>query len=171
MARARTEGVELTGENGLLTALVRQVLQTGPEVELSDHLGYEPHAVEGRGSGNSRNGSYPKTVTTDVGPVELRVLGIATPPSTRSRSLELPRFDGHLMMASSGEEVVVVGGRRKFTPEFKAEAVEMVEAAGGSIAQVAKELGIYDSSLGNWVRQARAEAKGRTERRGAGRDP
>jgi putative transposase len=73
VARARTEGVELTGENGLLTALVRQVLQTGLEVELSEHLGYEPHAVEGRGSGNSRNGSYPKTVTTDVGPVELRV--------------------------------------------------------------------------------------------------
>jgi transposase-like protein len=71
--RARTDGVELTGENGLLTALVRQVLQTGLEVELSDHLGYEPHAVEGRGSGNSRNGSYPKTVTTDIGPVGLRV--------------------------------------------------------------------------------------------------
>jgi transposase-like protein len=56
-----------------LTALVRQVLQTGLEVELSDHLGYEPHAVEGRGSGNSGNGAYPKTVTTDIGPVGLRV--------------------------------------------------------------------------------------------------
>src|SRR4249920_3956525 len=73
VARARSEGVELAGENGLLTALVRQVLQTGLEVELTDHLGYERHAVEGRGSGNSRNGSYPKTVTTDVGPVGLRV--------------------------------------------------------------------------------------------------
>jgi transposase len=51
-------------------------------------------------------------------------------------------------------------GRRRFTPEFKAEAVEMVAAAGGNIAQVAKELGIYDSTLGNWVRQARAEANG-----------
>ena len=71
--RARTDGVELTGENGLLTALVRQVLQTGLEVELTDHLGYEPHAAEGRGSGNSRNGSYPKTVTTDIGKVDLRV--------------------------------------------------------------------------------------------------
>ena len=49
--RARTEGVELTGENGLLTALVRQVLQTGLEVELTDHLGYEPHAVAGAGRG------------------------------------------------------------------------------------------------------------------------
>lgn len=43
--RARNEGVELTGDNGLLTALVRQVLQTGLEVEMSEHLGYERHAV------------------------------------------------------------------------------------------------------------------------------
>ncbi len=71
--RARNEGVDLTGDNGLLTALVRQVLQTGLEVEMSDHVGYEPHAVEGRMSGNSRNGSYPKTVTTEIGKVDLRV--------------------------------------------------------------------------------------------------
>jgi putative transposase len=32
--RARSEGVELTGEDGLLTALVRQVLQKGLEVEI-----------------------------------------------------------------------------------------------------------------------------------------
>lgn len=50
--------------------------------------------------------------------------------------------------------------RRKFTPEFKAEAVGMVEATEGNIAQVARELGIYDSTLGNWVRQAKAEANG-----------
>jgi transposase-like protein len=86
VARASTEGVELTRENGLLTALVRVVLQTGLEVELTDHLGYEPHAVEGRGSGNSRNGSYPKTVTTDIGKVGLRVPGTVTAASTRSRS-------------------------------------------------------------------------------------
>ena len=72
VARARAEGVELTGDDGLLTAMVRQVLQTGLEVELADHLGYEPHDPAGRGSGNSRNGTSPKTVTTDVGEVELR---------------------------------------------------------------------------------------------------
>ena len=59
VAQARAEGVELTGENGLLTGLVRRVLQTGLEVEMTEHLGYERHAVEGRGSGNSRNGSPP----------------------------------------------------------------------------------------------------------------
>jgi transposase-like protein len=73
VAQARDEGVELTGDQGLLTALVRQVLQTGLRVELTDHLGYEPHAPAGRGSGNSRNGSYPKTVTTEVGQVTVEV--------------------------------------------------------------------------------------------------
>jgi transposase len=50
--------------------------------------------------------------------------------------------------------------RRKFTPEFKAEAVAMVEAAGGNIAQVAKELGIAESTVGNWVRKFREQAEG-----------
>ena len=50
--------------------------------------------------------------------------------------------------------------RRKFTDEFKADAVAMVEESGGQIAKVAKELGIYDSSLGNWVRRARERAAG-----------
>ena len=69
--QARADGVALTGDGGLLTDLMRHVLQRGLEVELSEHLGYERHAVEGRGSGNSRNGSYPKTITTEVGEVEV----------------------------------------------------------------------------------------------------
>ena len=71
VSQARTSGVELTGDNGLLTALVRQVLQTGLNVELAEQLGYDKHAVEGRRSGNSRNGSYPKTVTTEIGKVTI----------------------------------------------------------------------------------------------------
>ena len=50
--------------------------------------------------------------------------------------------------------------RRRFTEEFKADAVRLVEESDGNIAQVARELGIYDSTLGNWVRQAREEAAG-----------
>ena len=67
VAQARTDGIELTGEGGLLTGLIRQVLQTGLEVEMADHLGYDRYAPEGRGSGNSRSGHSPKRVTTDVG--------------------------------------------------------------------------------------------------------
>jgi hypothetical protein len=39
VARAREEGVALTGQGGLLTGLMRQVLQTGLEVEIAEHLG------------------------------------------------------------------------------------------------------------------------------------
>ena len=51
-------------------------------------------------------------------------------------------------------------GRCKFTDEFKADAAALVEESGGQIAKVAKELGIYDSSLGNLVREAREGASG-----------
>jgi transposase len=47
--------------------------------------------------------------------------------------------------------------RRKFTPEFKRDAVELVLSTGRPIAEVAKELGLYDSSLGNWVRQSQVD--------------
>ena len=57
--------------------------------------------------------------------------------------------------------------RREFTPEFKRDAVELVHATGRPIAQVAKELGIYDSTLGNWVRQAQID---RGERDGLSSD-
>jgi putative transposase len=73
VGQARDGGLELTGDNGLLTVLIRQVLQAGLNAELTEHLGYEPHAVEGRRTGNSRNGSYPKTVTTEIGQVTLDI--------------------------------------------------------------------------------------------------
>ena len=55
VARAREEGVALTGEGGLLTGLMRQVLQTGLEVEMAEHLGYGPHE-----RGRSRVGQLPQ---------------------------------------------------------------------------------------------------------------
>jgi transposase-like protein len=47
--------------------------------------------------------------------------------------------------------------RRQFTAEFKRDAVELVRSSGRPIAQIARELGIYDSTLGNWVRQDRID--------------
>lgn len=43
-----------------------------------------------------------------------------------------------------------------YTPEFRAEAVKQVETEGLSVEQVAKRLSVPKSSLGNWVRAARA---------------
>ena len=44
--------------------------------------------------------------------------------------------------------------RRQFTAEFKRDAVELVRSSGRPIAEIARELGIYDSTLGAWVKQA-----------------
>ncbi len=49
------------------------------------------------------------------------------------------------------------GKRRRFSAEFKAEAVKLV-LDGRSINQVAKELGISGTSLGQWVHQAQVDA-------------
>jgi len=41
--------------------------------------------------------------------------------------------------------------RRKFSPQFKAEAVQMVIETGKPVAEVARDLGVNDGTLGNWV--------------------
>jgi transposase len=46
---------------------------------------------------------------------------------------------------------------RQFTPEFKRDAVQLVRTTGRPIAEIARELGIYDSTLGNWARQDRID--------------
>ncbi len=56
-----------------------------------------------------------------------------------------------------GEDQHKPRARRKFSPEFKRDAVELVLTTGRPIAEVAKELGLYDSTLGNWVRQAQVD--------------
>jgi transposase len=42
--------------------------------------------------------------------------------------------------------------RRKFDAEFKEGAVRIVRESGKPVARVARELGISDGTLGNWVR-------------------
>ncbi len=49
---------------------------------------------------------------------------------------------------------------RKFSPEFKDEAVRLVIDASRPIAQVARELGINEGTLGNWVNLYRKEHAG-----------
>ncbi|MET7686204.1 IS256 family transposase, partial [Streptomyces sp. NPDC005423] len=71
--QARSKGLRLTGEGGLLQQLTKTVLESALEGEITDHLGYDKHDPAGRDGGNSRNGTRPKTVLTDVGPVEIDV--------------------------------------------------------------------------------------------------
>jgi transposase len=54
----------------------------------------------------------------------------------------------------------VPGKYRKFTPEFREEAARMVVETSRPIADVARELGINETSLGNWVRAYRQNHAG-----------
>ena len=47
--------------------------------------------------------------------------------------------------------------RRKFTPEFKDEAVKMVIETSRPIAEVAREIHVNEGTLGNWVNKYRTE--------------
>lgn len=71
--QAQFEGVQLTGEGGLLPDMIKQAVESALQGEMTAHLGYERYAPEGRGSGNSRNGSTDKTVQTAAGPAEVSV--------------------------------------------------------------------------------------------------
>ncbi|WP_407566523.1 IS256 family transposase [Streptomyces sp. 184] len=71
--RAQAEGLQLTGEGGLLQQLTKRLLESTLEGEITDHLGYDKHDPAGKNGGNSRNGTRAKTVLTDVGPIEIAV--------------------------------------------------------------------------------------------------
>jgi transposase len=54
----------------------------------------------------------------------------------------------------------VAGKYRKFSPEFREEAARMVIDTSRSIAEVAREIGASETTLGNWVRAYRDEHAG-----------
>jgi len=65
--------VQLTGDGGMVPALIKAALERGLQAELTDHLGYEKGDRSADGSGNARNGTTGKTVKTEVGDVELAI--------------------------------------------------------------------------------------------------
>jgi putative transposase len=71
---------ELTGPGGLLTQLAGRVIEAALGAELGEHLGY-PHG-QTPPAANVRNGATPKTVATDLGPVQIKT------PRDRDSSFE-----------------------------------------------------------------------------------
>ena len=60
---------DISGKNGLLKRMLKDMTEQILDAELTDHLGYEKHSIEGNNSGNSRNGKTAKIVRSDFGGV------------------------------------------------------------------------------------------------------
>lgn len=86
---------DVVGENGLLKQLTKALLERAMNAELTNHLGYEKSDPAGYNSGNTRNGSTPKTLKGDFGELVIET------PRDRNGSFEpqivkkhQTRFDG-----------------------------------------------------------------------------
>jgi hypothetical protein len=77
---------EIVGSGGLLSQLTKRLVERAMEVELTDHLGYEPHLESPGGVGNARNGTTPKTLVTEHGPFQIDARGIVPGVSSRRSS-------------------------------------------------------------------------------------
>jgi transposase-like protein len=71
------------------------------EVELTDHLGFEPHLEPPGGTGNTRNGTTPKTLTTEHGSVQIDTprdrSGSFEPQIVRKRQRRFEGFDEKIL--------------------------------------------------------------------------
>lgn len=103
--RARSEGLKLAGEGGLLAELTKVVLESALEGEMDDHLGYARHDRAGRDDGNSRNGHREKIVLTDIGPIPVEVPrdrdGSFEPQLVRKRQRRLSGVDDMVISLSA----------------------------------------------------------------------
>jgi transposase-like protein len=100
LAGARSEE-EIVGPGGLLSQLTKRLVERAMEVELTDHLGYEPHLEPPGGTGNARNGTTPKTLVTEQGAVQIDAPrdrnGSFEPQIVRKRQRRFEGFDEKIL--------------------------------------------------------------------------
>ncbi|AXR74036.1 hypothetical protein DCC27_006650 [Auritidibacter sp. NML130574] len=82
-ARIDAGEIELTGNGGVIPELIKEALERGLQAEMTSHLGYGPGDREAKAVTdrpvNARNGSYSKTVASEVGDIELTVPRCSSP--------------------------------------------------------------------------------------------
>jgi transposase-like protein len=111
---------EILGREGLLKNLTKRLVERALEGEMTTHLGYEKHAPEGRGSGNSRNGATPKSVLTGEGELEIEVPRDRNsefdPQLVKKGQRRLPGFD---------DKVIALYARGLTTREIQSHLVDI----------------------------------------------
>jgi putative transposase len=100
LAGASTEE-EIAGPGGLLAELTKRLVERAMEVELTGHVGYEPHAEPPGGTGNTRNGTSPKRLVTEHGQVEIDAPrdrnGTFEPKIVKKRQRRFVGFDDKIL--------------------------------------------------------------------------
>ena len=100
LAGAKTEQ-EIAGPGGLLAQLTKRLVERAMEVELTDHLGYEPHQEPPGGVGNTCNGTSPKTLVSEHGRVGIDAPrdrdGSFQPRIVRKRQRRFQGFDDKIL--------------------------------------------------------------------------
>ena len=88
---------DISGKDGLLKRMLKEMTEQILEAEMTDHLGYEKHSTEGNNSGNSRNGKTAKTVRSDYGEVKIETprdrTGTFEPAIVKKRQSDISEFD------------------------------------------------------------------------------
>jgi putative transposase len=131
--RADADQAQLLGPDGLLTQLTQRVLNRALDTELAEHLGYEKGDPAGRGSGNNRNGSTPKTVLTDIGAVPISV------PRDRAGDFDPQIVPKHVRrLAGFNEQILSLYARGMSVRDIRAHLAQLygVEMSGDLISKV-----------------------------------
>jgi putative transposase len=128
---------DLLGEGGIVEQLTKALIERALQGEMTHHLGYEKHSVEGYRSGNSRNGTSSKTLKGKKGKIEVEI------PRDRAGEFEPQlikkhqrRFDGF------DEKIISLYARGMTTREIQGHLEEIygVEVSAGLISQVTDEV-------------------------------
>jgi len=113
---------DIVGENGLLKQLTKAVVERALQAELTTHLGYEKHSLEGHNSGNTRNGTSSKQLKGEFGEVQIEV------PRDRQASFE-PKLvaKGQTRFAGFDEKILSLYARGMTTREIQGHLEEMYQ--------------------------------------------
>jgi putative transposase len=133
LADAEAAGLPVDGPDGLVSKMIKAVLERGLEVEMADHLGYDRGDPAGTGSGNSRNGFTSKTVITTAGQARVDV------PRDRNGSFQpqlVPKRKRRL--GSTSDMILSLYARGMTTRDIKAHLAEVygVEMSHETVAKV-----------------------------------
>ncbi|MEQ7128773.1 IS256 family transposase [Actinopolymorpha sp. B11F2] len=144
LADAEASGTPLDGEEGLFNQFSKALIDRTLGAEMDHHLGYKKDDPEGRGSGNSRNGTFQKTLLTTNGPVRIEV------PRDRNGTFE-PRIvpKGQRRLGQIDDMVLSLYARGMTTRDIQAHLKE-VYGADVSPELVSRVTDVVTDEIAEW---------------------